>query len=237
MERRGVTDLKHINCWVINEGYFDQPEERGNRVVRAVCANGRGRFRAFPSRYEGLVAVVDLRTKTILRVLDFDPIPLAPDNGEYGADAIGPVRDMETPIAVVQPMGPSFKLDGQSVSWQDWRFHFRVDPRRGLVVSLVRWMDGDSARMIAYQASISELLVPYSSPQEPWVYQAYFDLNSYANVFGGVATSLERGSDCPDHATYFDAVVSTESGRPTLTPARGRFRNGSSAHREGCRCD
>ena len=50
------------------------------------------------------------------------------------------------------------------------------------------------------------------------MYQAYFDLNSYANVFGGVATSLERGSDCPDHATYFDAVVSTESGRPTLTP-------------------
>ena len=34
LERRGVTDLKHINCWVINEGYFDQPEERGNRVVR-----------------------------------------------------------------------------------------------------------------------------------------------------------------------------------------------------------
>ena len=217
-ERRGVTDRKHVYCWAINEGYFDQPEERGNRVVRAVCGNGRGRFRAFGNRYEGLVGVVDLRSKTILRVLDFDPIPLAPDNGEYGPDAIGPVRDMGTPIAVVQPMGPSFTLDGQSVSWQNWRFHFRVDPRRGLVVSLVRWADGDSARMIAYQASISELFVPYSSPQEPWVYQSYFDLNSYANVFGGVATSLERGSDCPDHATYFDAVVSTESGRPMPTP-------------------
>ena len=56
-ERRGVADRKHVFCWGINEGYFDQPEERGNRVVRAVCGNGRGRFRAFGSRYEGLVVV------------------------------------------------------------------------------------------------------------------------------------------------------------------------------------
>ena len=216
-ERRHVADLKHVSCFAINEGYFDQPEERGNRVVRAVCANSRGRFAGPGNRYGGLAAVVDLTSKTVLRVLDLDPIPLAPDSGEYGPDAIGPVRDIPTPITVVQPMGPSFALDGQSVSWQDWRFHFRVDPRRGLVVSLVRWVDGDDARMVVYQASISELFVPYSSPQEPWVYQSYFDLGSYANVLGGVATSLDRGTDCPEHATYFDAVRSTESGRPRQT--------------------
>ena len=216
-ERRGVTQLKHIGCHAINEGYFDQPEERGNRVVRAVCTNGRGRFAGPGTRYEGLVAVVDLTSKTVLRVLDLEAIPLAPDNGEYGPDAIGPARDIPTPIGVVQPMGPSFVLDGRSVSWQNWRFHFRVDPRRGLVVSLVRWVDDDNSRMVAYQASISELFVPYSSPQEPWAYQSYFDLGSYANVFGGVATSLDRGTDCPEHATYVDAVVSTESGRPRQT--------------------
>ena len=33
-------------------------------------------------------------------------------------------------------------------------------------------------------------------------------------MFGGIASSLERGIECPDYATYFDAMVVTESGRP-----------------------
>ncbi len=214
LRRRGATDFTHIDCGGANEGYFDLPEERGNRVVRATCSNGTGRFSGYGASYEGLVGVVDLTAKKVLRVIDGDPIPLASDGGEYGPDVVGPVRDMKTPIAVVQPMGPSFTLHGQSVSWQNWRFHFRIDPRRGLVVSLVKWVDDTTARSVMYQGSISELFVPYSSPEERWNYQAYFDLGSYANVFGGVANTLEPGADCPDYATYFDAVVSTESGRP-----------------------
>jgi len=214
-ERRGVTDFRHINCLVINEGYFSRPEERGNRVVRAGCFNGHGGSVGAASRYEGLVGVVDLTTKSVLRVLDLEAIPLAPKKAEFGPDAVGPTRDAGTPISVVQPMGPSFTLDGQSVSWQNWRFHFRVDPRRGVVLSLVRWVEDTIERMVMYQASLSELYVPYSSPQEPWVYQSYFDLGSASNLFGGVATPLERGTDCPAHATFFDAVSTAESGRPT----------------------
>lgn len=214
LQRRGVTDFRHIECWGANEGYFDLPEERGNRVVRAQCSEGRGRFSSGGSTFEGLVGVVDLTNKRVLRVIDGDAIPLARDAGEYGQDVIGPVRDIGPPIEVVQPGGPSFKLHGQSVSWQNWRFHFRIDPRRGLIPSLVRWVEDGTERMVLYQASISELFVPYSSPQERWNYQAYFDLGSYANVFGGVASTLEPGGDCPDYATYFDAVVSSESGQP-----------------------
>ena len=222
--RRGVTDFNHIGCYVANDGYFDQPEERGNRVVRAICNNGYGRFSSQSRRYEGLVGIVNLTTQTVLRVVDLDVIPLAPQQAAFGADAIGATREIKTPISVMQSMGPSFDLDGQSVSWQNWRFHFRVDPRRGLVLSLVRWMDDREERMVMYQASMSELYVPYSSPQEPWVYQSFFDLGSFSNVFGGIATPLERGTDCPDHATFFDAVNVAESGRPTnLTRAACLF--------------
>ena len=31
LRRRGVTDFRHIECRGANEGYFDLPEERGNR--------------------------------------------------------------------------------------------------------------------------------------------------------------------------------------------------------------
>lgn len=214
LRRRGVTDFTHVACFWINQGWFDRPEERGNRVMRAVCWDGRGTFSGWGSVFAGLVGVVDLTNRRLLRVIDEDPIPPAPSTGEYGPDVIGPTRDMGTPIDVVQPLGPSFTVVGNSVSWQNWRFHFRVDPRRGLVVSLVRWADDDVERMIAYQLSVSELFVPYSDPNEPWNYQAYFDLGSYANFFGGVASTLDPGGDCPSNARYFDAVVGTESGKP-----------------------
>jgi hypothetical protein len=58
LERRGVADLTHVECFSMNEGYFDQPEERGNRVVRAVCSEGHGRFTGYGGIFEGLVAVV-----------------------------------------------------------------------------------------------------------------------------------------------------------------------------------
>ena len=214
LRRRGVTDFTHVACFWINQGWFDRPEERGNRVMRAVCWDGRGTFTGWGSTFEGLVGVVDLTNRRVLRVIDEDPIPLARETGEYGPDVIGPTRDLKTPISIVQPLGPSFTLDGQSVSWQNWRFHFRVDPRRGLVLSLVKWADREVERMIAYQLSVSELFVPYSDPNEPWSYQAYFDLGSYANFFGGVASTMDPGGDCPSNATFFDAVVGTESGKP-----------------------
>jgi len=214
LERRGVTDFSTIVCYSVNEGYFDRPEERGNRVMRAACADGHGRFTGYSRGFEGLVGVVDVTSKRVLRVMDDEVIPLAPDAGEFGPDVIGPPREVPSPMSVDQPLGPGYEVDGKQISWQNWRFHFRIDPRRGLVVSLVRWAEEGRERMVMYQGSVSELFVPYSSPEEPWSYQSYFDLGSYASIFGGVANSLEPGADCPDYATYFDATYTLESGRP-----------------------
>jgi primary-amine oxidase len=214
LTRRGVTDFTHIGCFWINQGGFERPEELGNRVMRAVCWDNRGTFSGWGNIFAGLVGVVDLTNGRVLRVIDEDPIPLARETGEYAADVIGATRDMKTPLMVMQPMGAGFTLDGQSVSWQNWRFHFRVDPRRGLVLSLVKWADVSEDRMVAYQMSVSELFVPYSDPNEPFNYQAYFDLGSYTNFFGGIASTMDPGGDCPDNAKYFDAVVATELGKP-----------------------
>jgi Cu2+-containing amine oxidase len=49
------------------------------------------------------------------------------------------------PNTSMWPCTTSFTLDGQEVSWQNWKFHFRIDPRRGIVLSLVRYSDGASS--------------------------------------------------------------------------------------------
>ena len=214
IRRRGITDFTHVGCYPQNEGYFDLPEERDHRVIRATCGTERGRFSGPGQSFEGLVVVVDVTDKKVLRVIDTGVRPLGGIVGDHDAEAIGPSREIKTPILVSQPLGPSFAVDGQEVSWQNWKFHFRVDARRGVVLSLVRYTDGGRDRSVLYQGSLSELFVPYMDPAEPWGYQSYFDLGSYPSVMGGVASSLEPGLDCPSHASYFDAVVASEKGIP-----------------------
>ncbi len=214
IRKRGVTDFTNVGCGIANHGYFDLPEERGRRVVHVTCGNDHGRVTGYGGAFEGLVVVIDLTGEKILRIVDTGVRPNEGAYGDHNAEAIGPVRKTSSPVSMVQPNGPSYVLDGQQVSWQNWKFHFRVDPRRGVVVSMVRVMDGDRERPVMYQGSLSELFVPYMDPADPWNYQGFFDLGTYPSLFGGIASSLERGVECPDYATYFDAMVMTDKGRP-----------------------
>ncbi|HEY5546549.1 MAG TPA: hypothetical protein VIK50_10880 [Gemmatimonadaceae bacterium] len=214
IRKRGVTDFTHVGCSPANHGYFDLPEERGHRVVHAMCGDDRGRVTGYGEEFEGLVIVVDLTDGRILRIVDTGVRPRGGAYGAYDEEAIGPTRDAGNPVRMVQPHGPSYKLNGQEVSWQNWKFHFRVDPRRGVVLSTVRYTDGGRDRSVMYQGSLSELFVPYQDPGDPWNYQGFFDLGTYPSVFGGIASSLEPNVECPDYATYFDAMVVTNKGRP-----------------------
>lgn len=218
IRKRGITDFTLVGCSPSNHGYFDLPEERGRRVVHVMCGTEHGRVLGYGENFEGLVAVVDLTAKRVLRVTDTGVRPGSGPVGEYEPEAIGPTRTAPNRVTMVQPGGPSYVLDGQQVSWQNWKFQFRVDPRRGVVVSRVRYADGGRDRSIMYQGSLSELFVPYMDANAPWNYQGFFDLGTYTAWFGGIASSLERGVECPDYATYFDAWVVTSSGRPRQRP-------------------
>ncbi|HEU5219395.1 MAG TPA: hypothetical protein VFU23_12095, partial [Gemmatimonadales bacterium] len=214
LRKRGYTDLDQVRCFDANNPYFDLPEERGRRMVRAACEDGHGRVSGWGRPIEGLGAVVDVTNMKIIRVMDDGARPLGQLQGEHDAEAVGPVRAAGTPIVMAQPMGPSFRLDGQEVTWENWKFHFRVDPRRGIVLSMVRYRDGERERPVMYQGSLSELVVPYMDPSEPWVVQAFFDLGTYPSVFGGVASTLEPGLDCPSNAVYVNSMVMRDRGGP-----------------------
>lgn len=214
IRKRGVTDFANVGCGPANHGYFDLPEERGKRVVHVLCGNDHGRVTGYGEEFEGLVIVVDATENKILRIMDSGARASSGPFGDHDAEAIGPTRPSSSRVTMVQPLGPSYALNGHEVSWQNWKFQFRVDARRGVVLSTVKYADGGRDRSVMYQGSLSELFVPYMDPNEPWNYQGFFDLGTYPSMFGGIASSLERGIECPDYATYFDAMVVTESGRP-----------------------
>ena len=106
-----------------------------------------------------LIAVIDLTAGKVLRVVDEGPVSYGQDKGDWDVETVGPTRAPLNPLVPSQPMGPSFTVQGGEVQWANWRFHFRADMRRGLVVSQVRYRDGDRDRSVLYQGSLSELFV------------------------------------------------------------------------------
>src|SRR5262249_29459075 len=98
----------------------------------------------------------------------------------------------------------------------NWTFHVRVDHRVGIVLSTVRYRDGNRDRPILYEGSLSELFVPYMDPASPWYAQNFLDAGEFS--FGGLASTLEPGIDCPGNAVYFEALYAGDNGRPKAKP-------------------
>jgi primary-amine oxidase len=213
MRRRGYTDYGTVHCGGYGTGYFATPEEQGRRLLRLECTDSRGVWEGWGRPIEGLVIMWDANERKVLRVIDGGvvPVPQAPAN--FDLASVGPLRDMPTPITVQQPLGPSFRLDGQAVSWQKWNFHFRIDRRVGLVVTNVGYQDGGKLRSILYEGSLSEMFVPYMDPSEGWYAKSFFDAGEFAD---GFSSPLEPGADCPENAVYFEQVYANFKGIPQL---------------------
>jgi Cu2+-containing amine oxidase len=93
-------------------------------------------------------------------------------------------REAPSPLTVQQPQGLSFRLNGESVHWQNWNFHFRIDRRVGLVVTNVAYQDGDKLRSILYEGSLSELFMAYQDASEDWIWATFFDIGESGDGSG-----------------------------------------------------
>ena len=60
-------------------------------------------------------------------------------------------RTAPKPLAITQPKGASFTINGQEVRWQKWRFRYALHPREGLVLHTVGYEDEGRVRPILYR--------------------------------------------------------------------------------------
>mgnify|MGYP001023513026 CR=1 FL=1 len=77
---------------------------------------------------------------------------------------MGAGRQQLKPILVAQPEGSNVQLRGHVLEWDNWRMHFRMEKRSGLVVSTVKYHDKGRDRSVLYQGALAELFVPYMDP-------------------------------------------------------------------------
>lgn len=216
MRRRGITDLTFIDCFTIPPGYFGIPEFEGRRIGHTYCEDVRRVRNTWVRQIEGLTVIVDMNTQEVLEVVDEGAVPIPTAVADYDEGSIGPLRKNATPIDMSQPLGPAFRRDGHAVEWDAWSFHVRPDPRVGMILSTVRFRDGDRTRPVLYEGSLSEIFVPYMDPSAQWYTRNFLDAGEFA--VGGLAKPLERGLDCPDNADYLDLIVAGDNGRPRTVP-------------------
>jgi primary-amine oxidase len=212
LKKRGIIDLAPITCFADPFGYFALPELDGHRIMMGGCADAHGVYFSWSRGIEGLQIKVDATEKKVLQVVDqgITPVSQAPVN--Y-MDLPAAPRAGTTPIVVSQPLGPSFQLKGNEVSWQNWRFRFRLDQRLGAIINLAGIQDGDRFRSVLYEGSLSELYVPYMDSAIGWANRVFIDAGEFYAT-GDVLKPLRPEIDCPSNAVYLNSLSAEEHGFP-----------------------
>jgi len=210
IRKRGIEDLDKVKVDAWAPGHLGELAD-GSRIVRAIFFYKENEDSNWYSRpIEGVVAIINLTKKQVLQVTDSGVVPISKDKGAFDEKSNAPLRPAPKPLQIVQPEGVGFKLDGQDVAWDQWRFHFGLDPREGLVLHRVRWVDGGKERPVLYRASLSEMVVPYGDGDPNWAWRSAFDVGEYG--IGRLGSPIARGIDAPENAAYVSFPVATDAG-------------------------
>ena len=184
----------------------------GHRLLRALAYVSEGNKNPYAHPVEGVVALLDANTRKIIDLVDTGVIPASNAPGDFDDKSNPPARPGLKPLVISQPEGPSFKIDGHEIRWQNWVFRFTLHPREGPVLYQVAYQDGKTLRPVLYRASLSEMLVPYGDPDGNWSFRNAFDEGEYG--IGRMAGPIEPLRDAPANASFLDADFADDLGKP-----------------------
>lgn len=229
---RGITDLDLVfmDTWTYGAAMIP-PEFAGRRVgwtdtwVRS--APGAN---PYAGPVNGFHCVLDLSTMELLRIEDTFTVDRPQVMGEYVPAHI-PQRIKDTqpreplkPLDITQPEGPSFTLEGNLLTWQNWSLRVGFNHREGMTLHTVSYRDGGGPpdaqgnpppvrqRPIAHRMSFAEMMVPYRDHCEDHYRRTAFDIGEWG--LGFMTTSLELGCDCLGEIRYLDATLHDSAGEP-----------------------
>jgi primary-amine oxidase len=162
----------------------------------------------------------------VIAVEDHGVVPLPPQAGNYSEQygmfspdnrpAFTGFRDDVKGIAITQPDGPSFAVDGYGVTWQKWSFRVGFNPREGLVLHTISYNDKGTERPVMYRAALSEMVVPYGDVAPTHWNKNVFDMGEVG--MGLSANPLTLGCDCLGEIFYFDGIVNDSLGNAVVIP-------------------
>ena len=206
LAKRGITmdDIKNghvdIDPWP-GGGFIHESIPAGHRSMKAISFyKDRPVDNYYNKPIENIIAHIDLTAGKVAHVSDGDVVPLPPgrQSDHYDPDMLPEQRTTLKPIEIIQPEGPSFTVEGHNIKWQNWDLRISMHPVHALVLHDVKFHDRD----ILYRASLSDMVVPYTSDNMMHHWKHVLDASEYS--IGHTINSLELGCDCLGSIYYFD---------------------------------
>ncbi|MFC4779245.1 primary-amine oxidase [Paenibacillus sp. GCM10023252] len=216
LARRGITDLSKVSFADGPLGdYGPELTPPGSRLAISVPRpKVAGAVNNFAHPMDGLSFLVDLNTKKVLKIYETGNPPTPTDPNDY-SKVINTKRTAEIkPLIISQPDGASFSVKGSMIDWQNWKFHFRLDPRVGPMISTVSYTENGNKRKIMYEGGLGGMMVPYGDPDPAWLYKIFMDAGEYG--VGLSTRELNKGSDAPSNAIFFDAAINNTEGKAAV---------------------
>ncbi len=216
VRKRGITDIEliQVDPWP-GSGYRHPAIAEGHRSVRCIAFVRTDKTdNGYARPIHGLIAHVDLTLGTVVEVEDSGEVPIPPRDGRYDAAHQATTRQDLKSVAITQPDGPSFEVDGYHVRWQGWDFRISMHPVHGLVLHQLTLQ----GRSVLYRASLSEMVVPYGDRDGMHQWKHVLDASEYC--MGMLVNSLKLGCDCLGEIHYFDVhQVSWDGKAKTISQA------------------
>ncbi len=212
---RGITDLALVTIEVWTYAKALMPQQWRDRRL-GWCdiwyrETPEGNLYAHP--VSGLKIVVDVNTLELLELENDHDHGQPVVNAEYVPGAwAGTQRTDLKPLAIVQPEGVSFTIEGTELTWQNWTMRLGFNHREGPVLHQVSYDDHGTQRDVAYRMSFAEMVVPYRDASFDHYRRTAFDIGEWG--LGFMTTSLELGCDCLGEIRYVDAVLHDTTGEP-----------------------
>ncbi len=217
LAKRGITDLDGVQIDPWPAGVFGYECEEGRRITRCISFLRADKTdNGYARPIEGVIVHFDMGKNEVIEVVDHGITTLPARRASYYAEHQPRMRDDLKPIAITQPEGPSFTVEGNLVQWQKWSFRVAFDPYEGLVLHQITYDDDGRERSILHRASISEMVVPYGDPGQLHGWKNAFDAGEWG--LGRMTQPLTLGCDCLGEIYYFDATLANEQGKPWLIP-------------------
>jgi primary-amine oxidase len=228
--RRGLTG-DDVMCLPLTAGNYGNEIEKNTRLMKVPCYVLPTGSNWYAKPVEGLFAIIDLNSNSVLEVVDTGTVTINEDPWGYTPEEIkerfGSLRggadtttddETVTQSSLLVPEDANYSMDGSVITWDIWRFHYRVDKRPGIILDEIEVYDQmkDIWRDVLYQASLSEVFVPYMDPDVGWYWRTYMDSGEYG--FGVFMSPLTPGVDCPTSATYLDSTFHDDFGMPFTLP-------------------
>lgn len=183
LAKRNLT-AADVYCLPATAGSYGDPDEVGRRLMKVPCYVLPTGSNWWAKPIEGLFAFVDVKNNEVLEVVDTGIITI--NTNEFGytpaeledlfGDLRGPVTDLNQ---LSSTPNPNIAIDGSVITWDIWRFHYRVDKRPAVILSQIEVSDGDTWRSVLYSAMLSEVFVPYMDPDVGWYWRTYMDSGEY----------------------------------------------------------